>query len=562
MKHQKLLSTCRLLPIVVIALALCSCSQVASLKTVHPSFQPLVSTDESLRIAVQAIAEAGKLAKKEPLAAIANYLSAIQSSTVRLQRQPQDGEALRTYGFALSRVFSVIHDHHIPPWTTPLEVTSARGTYHLLPLHDAREKWQPKNYDLIPVDTLQVGGTGFKKAVRSEGLGAPLVASLKQGMVDAEKDFQMSGKLFYSDTAVARFEGRNCEISIFDPLMTTTVCLNGHRYPLAADYRTSTAMLLASEKIGSIALARVLNPGKYEHTARIMRLQPYDPNKIPVLFIHGLQSSPETWMPMFGALRADPEIRQNYQFWFYSWPTGYPYFYPAAILRRELDKVRKLYPNNRRMVFVGHSMGAMITRLMLTDSGDKIWKAYFKTPPSQTPLRPDDRQLMEDCLIFKHRPEISRAVFICGPQRGADMATGWVGRLGAALVRLPTKLADVSKRISSFVIENPDHIHAWTMPTSIDTLTARSRFVKAVNTRPLAPGVPFHQIMGDRGHGDTPNSSDGLVPYWSSHLEGAQSELIVPSGHAAHEHPQAMAEVLRILKLHLHESSQVHHGTR
>jgi hypothetical protein len=60
--------------------------------------------------------------------------------------------------------------------------------------------------------------------------------------------------------------------------------------------------------------------------------------------------------------------------------------------------------------------------------------------------------------------------------------------------------------------------------------------------------VPYHSIIGDRGRGDTPNSSDGVVPYWSSHLDGAQSEKIVPSGHGAEHSPEAITEVLRILR--------------
>jgi hypothetical protein len=69
-----------------------------------------------------------------------------------------------------------------------------------------------------------------------------------------------------------------------------------------------------------------------------------------------------------------------------------------------------------------------------------------------------------------------------------------------------------------------------------------------MNTIPMAPGVPYNTIIGDRGRGDSPNSSDRVVPCWSSHMNGAQSEHIVPSGHGAHQDPQAIAEVLRILK--------------
>ena len=80
------------------------------------------------------------------------------------------------------------------------------------------------------------------------------------------------------------------------------------------------------------------------------------------------------------------------------------------------------------------------------------------------------------------------------------------------------------------------------------TLSPNNRFVRQINKIPIARGVTYHSIMGDRGKGDTPNSSDGVVPYWSSHIDGAASEKIVPSGHGAHEDPEGIQEVIRILK--------------
>jgi hypothetical protein len=59
------------------------------------------------------------------------------------------------------------------------------------------------------------------------------------------------------------------------------------------------------------------------------------------------------------------------------------------------------------------------------------------------------------------------------------------------------------------------------------------------------------QVAIAQGRGDTPNSSDGVVPYWSSHLDGAQSEKIVPSGHGSHQNIQGMEEIHRILILNL-----------
>src|SRR3954465_15250088 len=544
----------RLLAIMAGALVLSGCSTaVVALKPIRPSPPQTLAAESKLRQAGLAFAEAGRIEETEPLAAVADYLSAAQSSSERLRSQPNDTDALRDYNFALSRVFSVIHDHHIPTWTTPLEVKSPRATYRLKPLR-SQDKWNPADYDFVAVDNYRVGGTGFTKPVRVEGLGAPLVAIRKEGLAAAEEKFLQSGKLFFSDTAVARFDKQNCDIEIIDPLRVASVTVSGHTFPLAADYSTSTAMLLADQKLSRPGLSPLFHPGEHQDTARLSRLQPYDDDKIPVLFIHGLNSEPETWMPMFNGLRADAEIRRHYQFWFYSYPSGYPYFYPTVLLRHDLDAIKKTYPNSAKMVVVGHSMGSLIARLLITDSGDKIWKVYFKTPPAATPLQPSDKKFMEEGLVFRHRTDIGREVFIAGPHRGSNIAMNPFTRaFNSMFVHLPRDMNDISKRVAPLVIENPYHKHVWQMPTSINTLTPTSRFVRAVSALPSAPGIPFHQIMGDRGRGDTPNSSDGIVPYWSSHLEGAKSELIVPSNHYAHENPQAIAEVIRILKLNLHK---------
>jgi hypothetical protein len=63
--------------------------------------------------------------------------------------------------------------------------------------------------------------------------------------------------------------------------------------------------------------------------------------------------------------------------------------------------------------------------------------------------------------------------------------------------------------------------------------------------------ITYHSIIGDQGKGDTPDSSDGIVPYWSSHLDGAASEKIVPSGHGSERSPEGIEELERILHEHL-----------
>ena len=166
-----------------------------------------------------------------------------------------------------------------------------------------------------------------------------------------------------------------------------------------------------------------------------MRLQPYDPNKTVVLVVHGLMDTAATWTPMINHLRGDAEVRRNYQFWFYSYPSGYPYPYSASILRRDLDAIEKRFPLRHPMVVIGHSMGGCISRLLLTDTGDKVWIKIFSKPPAQTPLSPRTRELLTDALISPHRHKVGRVVFVSSPLRGSGMATHWVGRIGSMLVR-------------------------------------------------------------------------------------------------------------------------------
>ena len=91
------------------------------------------------------------------------------------------------------------------------------------------------------------------------------------------------------------------------------------------------------------------------------------------------------------------------------------------------------------------------------------------------------------------------------------------------------------------------------IPTSINSLSPKSATLLAMNTLPIR--APFHTLIGDRGKGNTPLSSDGVVPYRSSHLEGAESELIVPGPHGAYEVKETIVELVRILHEHVEKTA-------
>jgi hypothetical protein len=199
-------------------------------------------------------------------------------------------------------------------------------------------------------------------------------------------------------------------------------------------------------------------------------------------------------------------------------------------------------------------MGGIISRLMITDSGgDKLWRYFFGKPPAQTKLSPESKALLEEGLIFKPRRDVARLIFISTPHRGSVIAENPIGRIGSSLIRKSVQYMNAGREIlqASVVQEDPTVLKLNRLPNSIDTLAPNDPFVKEMNTLPMAKRIPYHSIIGDRGRGDTPNSSDGVVPYWSSHVSGAKSERIVPSDHGANQNPQGIAEVIRILNEHV-----------
>ena len=130
------------------------------------------------------------------------------------------------------------------------------------------------------------------------------------------------------------------------------------------------------------------------------------------------------------------------------------------------------------------------------------------------------------------------------------MATGLIGGLATFLIRESTVSNQASQEMLNVTSIREEELKPKRRANSVDGLSPKSRFLSAVNTIPMTPGVRYHTIIGDRGRGDSPNSSDGVVPYWSSHMDGAQTADIVPSDHAAHQNSQAIEDVLRILKAH------------
>ncbi len=144
-------------------------------------------------------------------------------------------------------------------------------------------------------------------------------------------------------------------------------------------------------------------------------------------------------------------------------------------------------------------------------------------------------------------------ILIAVPHRGSQIADNWIGNLGQSLYRADT---DVQEAFRTLVEKHRDQINPFIIKlvregklSSIRTLSANSPALMALAEIPSA--VPFHNIIGQVNSGPATSGNDGVVAYSSSRLDGAESELIVRYGHETFLHPDAVAEVKRILHAHL-----------
>jgi hypothetical protein len=198
-------------------------------------------------------------------------------------------------------------------------------------------------------------------------------------------------------------------------------------------------------------------------------------------------------------------------------------------------------------------MGGMLTHDQVITVTQAMWeKALGDT------ARNIFRQSSKDSLIvrattFQANPRIKRVVFICTPHRGSNMASGGLGKFAISLINLPGQLTSIMKD----ALSGADLVQltgsAKRLPNSVWGLKPSNPAFPVLNEARIT--VPYHSIIGDRGRGDSPNSSDGVVAYWSSHLDGAKSECIVPGPHGSCELPQTIAELDRILRLNLGTST-------
>ncbi|MCC4597644.1 alpha/beta fold hydrolase [Xanthomonas campestris pv. phormiicola] len=426
---------------------------------------------------------------------------------------------------------------------------------------------------MVPAASLRFDG--LRSTYRRDGFGAELVAEVSPAQVGdptaimaaaqpgpASADTAGYSELSYAPTTVLlRFDGDSLAqvlethgvvIAPYDPYRDGEVTVHGQRLPLAANFTAAYGLWLARSGFAKQSLRSMLGRQYGIEQPHLYLMQPYDPNRRIVLMLHGLASSPEAWVNVANEIMGDERLRRHYQIWQVYYPTNMPIAWNRAQIETLLQQtLHNFDPQgqaaaSKHMVLIGHSMGGVIARLLVSSSGDRIWNDLLAGRDLSGERGARVRERLQPLLRFAPLPQVDRAIFIAAPHRGTAMAEGSIGRLVGGLIHLPVALlqrfTDVMQDIAG-----QDGV-PQRLPTGIDNLRDTDPFVRAAADLPISPAVRYNSIIARRNPAlPLADADDGVVPYRSAHLQGAESELVVTSGHSVQETPQAILEIRRIL---------------
>ena len=413
----------------------------------------------------------------------------------------------------------------------------------------------------VPLDNLEERYTVV-------GLGVPIVGVIPADKVDkSDMKFHIRTRgTVRTLTAVMDFsrgKGGKPVLRLIPRHRDETVQVGRITYPLAGDFSAPIEVYWNLTRVKKDRMLGMLKPQELRDSMGLSCMERYNPNKIPVILTHGLLSSAGTFDNMVNRLLADPVIRSRYQFWYFNYPTGVSWTISAAEYRKALRDVRQqldpLHKNKNwdRMVVVGHSMGGLITRysqakepwLLMKDNEitHGKWAQYLDKRYVDEPIPVPALDAFRDHFFF--RPvEAGMVVYMATPHRGAPLARYRIVTALLKLVKLPENLVreliNVATLQEDILLLNPERATEWF--TSVGQLSPDSYSISGLQKLELRQ-VPTHSIIGDQGDNDTPDSSDGVVPYWSSHLPWG-SEQIVPGSHSVQEIPETAEALGNILK--------------
>jgi pimeloyl-ACP methyl ester carboxylesterase len=419
--------------------------------------------------------------------------------------------------------------------------------------------------------------TGLRNRYTRDGIGIPMVARRAPGKSFPLEQFFPAGGYIAPITVYLRFDpddgnippdapppaervkpAERVRIGLADTRLAEYVCFGRQTLPVAADFTAPYAVQVTRDHSRAAGRAALFGSSVPGSRLGLTISAPWDPAKIPLVLVHGLAASAETWRELTNDILGSEELRGRYQIIHYTYATNETFLAAAARFRRELAEflaVVQYDPGvSPKLVLVGHSMGGLLAKSLAVDSGTALWDAAFRVPVGSLHASDDAQRAFTEAFILKPWTSVGMIIFMGTPQHGSDEADGLLGRLSASLLHLPADYVNLSREIGLRDPQElqPDVRSRFTSGrmTSVASLSPRNSLMQAYGGLPIVAGVPFYSIMGTATRDAHGRTSDGYVTVESARLPGSVSDTLLPIRHQQFDRAAPLNVVYGILREH------------
>ncbi|MCG3879511.1 alpha/beta hydrolase [Psychrobacter sp. Ps6] len=399
------------------------------------------------------------------------------------------------------------------------------------------------------VSTYELRLSGLNSVSKRPGLGISLVASLDDRYTttirqllasslsgrlanesDNTKDSEPSSRIYPTghllltglikpsgDSVLDVLSSRQLDIHLYNPYQTETVNILNDNYPLAANFSAGYGMWLAENQLDSVGYLNLITRQPDARLPKLFMLEPYDPDKRVIIMLHGLASSPATWVNLTNDILNDDKLRDNYQVWQIFYPTNLPIlenrYQIQQLINTTYEQTDPTGQNraSKNSVIISHSMGAIIARMMLSDDNlvddlDRLDDQDILSSSEKRQIRDALKESFGEKELKKRfelqsLPQVDTAVFLSAPFRGTDYADRWFTRALRRIVYLPVGLVKtVTDNLATIatqgdLAQNP--LGALYLQNGASQLSDKSSFIELTKDLTINSHVTYHSIIAN-----------------------------------------------------------------
>ncbi|MFK3915709.1 MULTISPECIES: triacylglycerol lipase [Psychrobacter] len=319
------------------------------------------------------------------------------------------------------------------------------------------------------------------------------------------------------DSVLDALSSRKLDIHLYNPYQTESVNILNDDYPLAANFSAGYGLWLSENQLDGVGYLNLITRQPNAQLPKLFMLEPYDPDKRVLIMLHGLASSPATWVNLTNDILNDDKLRDNYQVWQIFYPTNLPIlenrYQIQQLINTTYEQTDPTGQNraSQNSVIISHSMGAIIARMMLSDENlvDDLDKLNDKDI-----LSSNEKQQIRNALKtsfgedeLKERfelqalPQVDTAVFLSAPFRGTDYADRWFTRALRRIVYLPVGLVKTfTDNLATIatqgdLAQNP--LGALYLQNGASQLSDKSSFIELTKDITINERITYHSIIAN-----------------------------------------------------------------